>query len=37
MRLPMRAKPLEVELKGWGDNIIRVTLAYLQQREWERT
>jgi len=21
----MRAKPLEVELKGWGKNVVRVT------------
>jgi hypothetical protein len=30
MRLPMKAKPLKVEPKGWGDNVIRVTLAYMQ-------
>jgi hypothetical protein len=29
MRLPMRAKPLEIEPEGCGDNTIKVTLAYL--------
>jgi hypothetical protein len=33
----MRAKPLEVEPKGWGDNVIRVTLAYMQQNEQKKT
>ncbi len=33
----MKAKPLEIEPKGWGDNGIKVTLAYLKQREWKRT
>jgi hypothetical protein len=29
MKLPMRAKPLEIEAEGWGNNAIRVTLANL--------
>jgi hypothetical protein len=37
MKLPMKSKPLKVESKGWGDNAIRVTLAYMQQKEWKRT
>jgi hypothetical protein len=33
----MRAEPLEVKLDGWGDNAIKVILAYLQQKDQERT
>ncbi len=29
-RLPMRAKPPKVELKGWEDNAFKVTLVNLQ-------
>jgi hypothetical protein len=29
----MRAKPPEVEPKEWKDNAIRVTYAYMQQKE----
>jgi len=36
-RLPMRPEPSKVEPKGWGDNVLKVTPAYLQQREHERT
>jgi hypothetical protein len=32
----MEAKPPEVEPKGWGDNVFRVTPIDLQQREWEK-
>jgi hypothetical protein len=35
VRLLIRAKPLEVELEGWGDNALKGTPAYMQQREWE--
>jgi hypothetical protein len=35
-KVAMRAKRSKVELEGWGDNAFRVTLANLQQREWER-
>jgi hypothetical protein len=37
MRLSMRAKPLDVEPKGWGDNANKIAPTYLQQRIWERT
>jgi hypothetical protein len=33
----MRAKPPKVESKGWGDNVIRVTLVDLQHKEQGRT
>jgi len=33
----MRAKPLEVKPKGWGDCAIKVTPANLKQREWKIT
>ncbi len=33
----MRAEPLEVDLKGWGDNAIMLTLVDLQRRVWEIT
>jgi len=29
----MRIEPPEVEPKGWGNNVIKVTLVDLQQRE----
>jgi hypothetical protein len=34
-RSPMRVEPSEVDLEGWGDNAIKVTLLDLQQRVWE--
>ncbi len=33
----MRVEPSEVDLEGWGDNAIKVTLLDLQQRVWEVT
>jgi uncharacterized protein (DUF2461 family) len=33
MKLPMRAKPLEVKPKGWRDSAIKVTSTYTQQKE----
>jgi hypothetical protein len=35
-RLLIRAEPSEVKLEGWGDNALKGTRAYMQQREWER-
>jgi hypothetical protein len=32
----MRVEPLEVKLKGWGDNAFKGTLANLQEKERER-
>ncbi len=32
-RLPMKAKPLHVEQKEWGDSAIKVTFINLQGRE----
>ncbi len=32
-RLPMTAKPLRVEQKGWGDSAIKVTFINLQGKE----
>jgi hypothetical protein len=37
VRPPMRAEPLKVEPKEWGDNAIKVTLANLQHKERGRT
>jgi hypothetical protein len=33
----MKAKPLEIEPKGWGDNAPMVTFVNLQQKEREST
>ncbi len=32
MKLPMRTKPLDIEPKGWGNDVKMVTLAYQQKR-----
>jgi hypothetical protein len=28
----MKAKPSDVELEGWGNNVNKITPTYLQQR-----
>jgi len=37
MKLLLKAEPPKVEPEGWGDNAFKVTCAYLQRKEWERT
>jgi hypothetical protein len=37
MRFPMRVEPSEVEPKGWGDNVFKVTPTDLQRKEHEKT